>query len=99
MVSFTRSTRNEETISAETKYFLCEAAGVDPENPCDRSGFEDRVVGPILISLTSTLLGLLPAVNLIFTVNIAELKMLCTSRKLSRKQSTATISMKLQSAS
>ena len=78
MVSFTLSTRNaEEFISAETKYFLCEAAGVDPENPCDRSGFEDLTVSPIVISLTAALLGLLPAVNLIFTANITDLKKLC----------------------
>ena len=72
----TLSTRNVNP-DVVRNYFLCEALGVDPENPCDKSVFEDRVAGPVVISLISALLGLLPAVNLIFTVNITDLKKLC----------------------
>lgn len=56
-------------------YWRCELTGVDPENPCDEllaslEGFSF----PVLTSFAYILLGILPAVNLVFAVNISELK-------------------------
>ena len=77
LTSFTLVTRDVEEFTDEvTKYFICEAAGVDPNNPCSRRGFEDLAV-PAIPALSYILLGLFPAVNLIFAINLTELKQIC----------------------
>ncbi len=76
LTAFTLSVKDNEIVAHEYEtYFLCESKGIDPNNPdeCDRSGFEQyqttglTVCGYILV-------GIFPAVNLIFVVNIKELK-------------------------
>ena len=77
LTSYTLSTRNvEEFIKGVSHYFLCESPGMDPDSPCDRSGFENFSY-PILTLFGYILLGLFPAVNLIFAVDIRELKQWC----------------------
>jgi len=76
LTTFTVTTRNA-TLLADTvaDYWQCEIAGVDPENSCDklRDLFE-ALTYPGLTSISSFLLGIFPAVNLIFAVNIEEIK-------------------------
>ena len=54
-------------------YFTCEQRGYDYENPCSRQEFE-QYNHPVLFGLASVALGIFPALLLIFTVNIKELK-------------------------
>ena len=60
-------------VEALLEYMHCEATGVDPENPCNRASFEELMY-PGLTTLASVITGIYPAVNLIFAVNIGELK-------------------------
>ena len=55
------------------EYFICEQPGPSPSESCDRSGFED-LTNPIPANMSFLLLALNPWLNLIFTINISELK-------------------------
>ena len=85
LTAFTVTTRNiGQFAAAVADYWRCELTGVDPENPCDGliAPFRDRT-HPVLTSFSFILLGLFPAVNLVFAVNISELKQkfkTCSSR-------------------
>ena len=59
--------------NALTEYWQCEAPGVDPENPCNRTSMEQQS-NPELITISYVLLWIFPAVNLIFAVNIREIR-------------------------
>ena len=75
LTTFTITIGSVERLTNELEqYFLCEAVG--PEDPCDRSEFE-KLTHPELIGLSYVLLGLLPAVNLFFVINVNELKQWC----------------------
>ena len=54
------------------KYFFCEQGGFNPSNPCSLPN--DIYNQPYISSLGHILLSLLPIVNLIYAVNIVELK-------------------------
>ena len=60
-----------------TDYFVCEAGGVDPNNPglCDglRDAFREFSY-PQLVAASFVLLDIFPLVFLLYTVNFAELK-------------------------
>ena len=74
LTGFTVSLRSSGLyISALLQYMHCEATGVDPENPCNRAPFEEQTY-PALTTLAYVLLWIFPAVNLIFAINISELK-------------------------
>ena len=76
LIAFSATTRNGVQFAAAlADYWRCELTGVDPENPCDelRASLE-RLSFPILTSCAYILLGISPAVNLVFAVNISELK-------------------------
>ncbi len=78
--TFTEAVRNDdETAEEYRKYFRCESAGIDPNDPdeCDRSGFENNDT-LFLTAATYVLVGIFPAVNLIFAVNNRELKQVFT---------------------
>ena len=79
--SFTTSTRNiPERTRTALSYFSCEQGGHDPEAPCSRAEMESKnnsVVG----TLTFVVMGLFPVVNLVYAVNIQELKEYCRSKK------------------
>ena len=75
LTTFTVTTRNVERFAKEVGlYFLCEAVG--PEDPCDRNRFEE-LLHPELTAISFILLGLFPAVNLVFVINVNELKQWC----------------------
>jgi len=52
-------------------YFLCERNGTGAE--CDRSGFES-FTNPALVTIGYILVGIYPAVNLVYVIHIADLK-------------------------
>ena len=58
------------------EYFKCEQLGHDPSNPCDRTTFETLSSTRIAI-VTSVIVGIQPAVNLLFAVNVEEIKHKC----------------------
>ena len=59
--------------SALLYYFECESNGVDPNNPCDPNIYI-KLEHVVLGSLSYTLLGLFPVLNLIFVISVRELK-------------------------
>ena len=76
LLTFSLSIKNTDQFIAEVlKYFKCESHGIDHNNHCDKyinSYQKHRQVA--LISMSHVLLGLYPVVNLIYIVNIPELK-------------------------
>ena len=76
MTGYIIVSRNEEVVMAAIKeYWQCEAIGIDPDRPCIemRASFEELTY-PGLNILAYLIFGLSPAINLIFVVNIKELK-------------------------
>ena len=68
--TITNVQKHEQFTSDITTYFMCEAAGTVRE--CDKS-FVDHT-GDIFTILSIILIGLFPIVNLIYVLNIRELK-------------------------
>ena len=85
LTAFTVITRSiGQFAAAVADYWRCELTGVDPENPCDGliASFR-QYTNPVLTSFSYILWGLFPTVNLVFAVNISELKQkykTCSSR-------------------
>ena len=81
---FTIGTRNSELFAnALQEYFMCEFKGHDPSDPCTHNG-TGQVSTPLNV-LSIILLGLYPVVQLVFALNISELKELYGSRKKRNK--------------
>ena len=77
LTALTLASKNGDRFSEEvTGYFKCELRGVVPEDPCDRSRYQ-ALLYPVLNCLSFILLGIFPAINLVFAVNIEELKQWC----------------------
>ena len=71
LTSFTLATRYvDRNIAATIEYFDCEKSGHNNTQACSL----DRVVFPSLTLTSFILLGLFPAINLVFAVNTKELK-------------------------
>lgn len=74
LLSFSLTVRDGNTFITEVyKYFNCESKGVDPNNPCDTSGYR-KVLHIALTSLSYILLGIFPVFNFLFVINVHELK-------------------------
>lgn len=56
-------------------YFRCEALGVQPNGVCDKEF--GRIGGEILVAMIYIFLGLYPTVNLVYIVNVQEVKKKC----------------------
>ena len=57
------------------EYWQCEATGVDPEKQCDRLyALFEELGPPALIAISNLLYLILPLVNLVFVINVTELK-------------------------
>ena len=67
------SLNDSQQIDIFERYFLCEEEGHNASNPCSRSEIEDLRY-PSLEILVNTFASLFPVVNLIYVVNIQELK-------------------------
>ena len=76
LTAFTDFTRTSTDIAAEIEeHWRCELSGVDSENACNERKASFEAPGyTALSSISYILMGLLPAVNLIFAVNISELR-------------------------
>ena len=75
LTTFTILTRNNEIlISGIKEYFFCEQGGFDPENLCTRDYL--KYTYPCLNTTSYVLLSLFPVVNLIYAINLKELKAL-----------------------
>ena len=88
LISFTLSTKNsEQFVSRLLDHFDCEMHGQDPENPmaCDRNDFR-QFSSPELAALVAALFSLFPVVNLVYVVNIKELKQKCKAYRLRRER-------------
>lgn len=57
------------------EYWQCEATGVDPGKQCDRLyALFEELGPPAMIGISNLLYLILPLVNLIFVINVTELK-------------------------
>ncbi len=54
-------------------YFVCERNGSSESEPCDQGGFQD-LTNPIPANMSFVLLAVNPWLNLVFALNIRELK-------------------------
>ena len=61
----------QEFSNALDAYFLCERGGIG--NKCDRSGFES-LTNPTLQTIAFILVGIYPAINLVYVIHIADLR-------------------------
>ena len=74
LTSFTIATRNSGPFAEQlSNYFTCETRGNDPNNPCDRNTFRQLAI-PWLTVVSLVLIYMLPAINLVYALNIKELK-------------------------
>ena len=74
VLGFSLATRDAKRVtSGVIRYFECERKGVDPDNPCDTSGYEN--ITNMYISLLSyILIGMYPLINFIYVIDVRELK-------------------------
>ena len=74
LTAFTMFTRNApRLVSSIQRYFICERRGHDPNNPCSRSGIADGN-NHFMDTLSFLLVAFFPVVNLVYAVNVRELK-------------------------
>ncbi len=72
--SLTLTTRNFHTLrEALLRYFSCEQDGHDPNNPCSREDLE-KILHPYPTAFSFVFIGLCPVFNMIYIVNIQEVK-------------------------
>lgn len=74
MLGFSLATRSVKRFTSEIiHYFDCERRGVDPDNPCDMSGYIN--IPNVCISLLSyALIGMYPLINFIYVIDVHEFK-------------------------
>ena len=80
IVALTIATQNvTEFISELVMYFTCESQGVQPGRTCERNF--NRISSDIALMFLYILLGFYPVVNLIYVINIQEVKK-CWSKNI-----------------
>lgn len=90
LTAFTLSIRELSTLFHHiVQYYICEQGGHDPDAPCSRAAFE-ALQKPGITTLSYILLGLFPVVNLVYALNVQELREMC--RCVSRKKDKFSIS-------
>ena len=96
LTAFTLNARYlPQEAAAILSYFSCEQGGYNPKAPCSRSGFEG-LANPGLSTLAYILVALFPIVNLVYTLNIEEIKKCCRICKVKARY-TITERIKLHS--
>ena len=74
LIAFNVTSQKLQSFSSELDaYFLCEREGTG--QICDRSGFES-LTDPALQTIAFILVGIYPAINLVYVIHIADLKSL-----------------------
>ena len=77
LTTFTLATKNGQRFGEEiTLYFTCESLGAEMNCDSQRSAYQ-ALLNPALNCLSYILLGIFPAINLLFAVNTEELKQWC----------------------
>ena len=77
LTTFTLGTKNGQRVAEEIGlYFTCESLGTETNCDSERSSYQ-ALLYPALNCLSYVLLGIFPAINLIFAVNATELKQWC----------------------
>ena len=72
LTAFTISSRDLPGYSSALHlYLLCERNGIGTE--CDRSGFES-FTNPALVTVGYVLVGIYPAVNLVYVIHLRDIK-------------------------
>ena len=80
------TTGSSRLVKGILRYFFCEQGGHNPSSPCSRSDVENMSLVSMQ-ALSHILLAFLPVVNLLYAVNIAELKELWIERREYLKKS------------
>ena len=73
LTSLNVSSRQLQEFSSELDAYFCERGGIG--NNCDRSGFES-LSNPALVTIGYILVGIYPAINLVYVIHFADLKSL-----------------------
>lgn len=77
LTTYTLSTANAPNSASQLlAYFICEQDGYQESDPCNRESFR-QLAHPELITIVYVSLGIFPVVNLIYVVNIRELREKC----------------------
>ena len=85
LTSFTLSIRNLPSFLRKLQtYFLCEQRGHDPSNPCSRV-FQEQSY-PLLATASFILLGMFPVVNMLYAVNLRDLKEILKKWRLKNRR-------------
>lgn len=100
LTTHTITTNNlPQKAMALLEYFSCEQGGHNSSAPCPRSKFESFNY-PVLTTLAYVLLALFPTANLVYTLNVSELRMSCKGGKSSsRPRSRSTLHMHMERSS
>lgn len=74
VLGFSLANRDAERFTTEVvHYFECERKGVDPDNPCDTSGYR-RIPNIYIAMLSYVLIGMYPLINFLYVIDVQELK-------------------------
>ena len=75
LTSYTVLSRNSPVLREHVqRYFFCELSGHDSSKPCSRSEFENMTNAAEITLSYILLIAVFPVVNLVYIVNIQELK-------------------------
>ena len=75
LTTYTMIARNSPVLRESLqRYFFCEQSGRDSSKPCNRSEFENMTNASGITLSYILLLAVFPVVNLVYIVNIQELK-------------------------
>ena len=87
LLTYSQSTRNgEHKIEELLSYFVCERRGVDPDHPCDTSGYKNYIVSVVLSTISFILIGLYSLLNFIYVVDFRDFKNLLKRQPQSIKK-------------
>ena len=88
LTSYTNVARNGPVLRESVqRYFFCEQTGRDSSKPCNRSEFENMTNAAETTLSYILLIAIFPVVNLLYIVNIQELKELCRKYFTAKKTS------------
>ena len=74
VLGFSLATRDVQRFTTEvTRYFECERKGMDPDNICDASGYQN-LPNITIASLSYILIGMYPLFNFIYVIDVRVLK-------------------------
>ena len=66
--------QNTRPLEDFRDFFTCESSGTSVGEACDRSAIDRNVSNQVLFEVLQMILGSFPAVNLLYAINIRELR-------------------------